>query len=377
MVNNTAHQKKTFRRLVMAVSLLSLCALWSVTAVAAKKDDEETLRPPPKPARAAQPAGVAKPDKIYFSGTHVGSMVTHVAKYEDTLVDLARKYDVGFVELRAANPDIDPWMPGENTKINIPSMHILPEGPRQGIVINLPEMRIYAYIKPGQPPFSAPLGIGREGLETPTGTTSVVNKRENPVWRPTARMRKEDPTLPEVVPAGPDNPLGEHALYLGWSEYRIHGTNKPYGVGRRASSGCIRMYPEDIKALFPQIPVGTAVTVVDQPVKVAWIDDKLFVEAHSSLAQANKIENEGGLPHYEMTDDDMAAIVRTAGDYAHLVDWGTVRKVIRERPGYPIVVAHRPSNAAAKGTEAVPKTKGDREAVVDIDGQPAVTADKS
>ena len=95
------------------------------------------------------------------------------------------------------------------------------------------------------------------------------------------------------------------------------------------------------------------------------------------MAQANKIENEGGLPHYEMTDDDMAAIVRTAGDYAHLVDWGTVRKVIRERPGYPIVVAHRPSNAAAKGTEAVPKTKGDREAVVDIDEQPAVTADKS
>lgn len=373
---NTAPHKPVLRKMAMAVSLVALCALWSVTAVAAKKDDEETLRPPPKPAKAEQPSGVSKPDKVYYNGTHVGSMVTHVAKYEDTLVDLARKYDVGFVELRAANPDIDPWMPGTNTKITIPAMHILPEGPRQGIVINLPEMRIYAYIKPGQPPFSAPLGIGREGLETPVGMTSVVNKRENPVWRPTARMRKEDPTLPEVVPAGPDNPLGMHALYLGWNEYRIHGTNKPYGVGRRASSGCIRMYPEDIAKLYPMIPVGTTVTVVDQPVKVAWIDDKLFVEAHSSLAQANKIENEGGLPHYEMTDDDMGAIVRAAGDYAHLVDWGTVRKVIRERPGYPVVVAHRPSSAAAKGTEAAPqKKKGDREAAVDSEEEPA--ADKS
>lgn len=339
-------------RFLSAAALCALCSLWLNTSYAAKKDDDEILRPPPKPAKAARSAGVVKPDKIYFDGTHVGSMKTYVAKYEDTLVDIARKHDLGFVELRAANPDVDPWLPGANTKMTIPAMHILPEGPRQGIVINLPEMRIYAYIKPGQPPMSAPLGIGREGLATPLGTTSVINKREKPQWRPTARMRKEDPTLPAVVPAGPENPLGEFILYLGWPEYGIHGTNKPYGVGRRASSGCIRMYPEDIAKLWPQIPVGTPVTVVDQPVKVAWIDDKLFVEAHSSLAQANKIENEGGLPHYEMTDEDMAAIVRAAGDSAHLVDWGSVRKVIRERPGYPVIVAHRPSTAAAKDAGA-------------------------
>lgn len=349
MITNAARRNNGIKRIAMTLSLLSVCALWSLTATAAPQEDEETLRPPPKPAKAAQPAGVAKPDKVFYNGTHVGKMLTHVAKYEDTLVDLARRYDIGFVELRAANPDVDPWMPGAGTKINIPGMHILPAGPREGIVVNLPEMRIYAYIKPGQPPFSAPLGIGREGLETPIGTTSIVNKREKPVWRPTARMRKEDPSLPEVVPAGPDNPLGDHALYLGWPEFRIHGTNKPYGVGRRASSGCIRMYPEDIEKLYPMISVGTAVTVVDQPVKVAWIDDRLYVEAHSSLAQANKIENEGGLPHYEMTDEDMAAIVRAAGEYAPFVDWNTVRKVIRERPGYPVVVAHKPAAASATG----------------------------
>lgn len=362
MINHTAQKTFGFRGWALTVSLLSLCAV-STSVFAAKPDDDAILRPPPKPAKASS-AGVAKPDKIYYNGTHVGGMQTYVAKYEDTLIDIARKHDVGFVELRAANPDVDPWIPGANKKLTIPAMHILPEGPRQGIVINLPEMRIYAYIKPGQPPMSAPLGIGREGLATPLGTTSVVNKREKPQWRPTARMRKEDPTLPAVVPAGPDNPLGEHILYLGWPEYGIHGTNKPYGVGRRASSGCIRMYPEDIAQLWPQIPVGTPVTVVDQPVKVAWIDDRLYVEAHSSLAQASKIENEGGVPHYEMTDEDMSAIVRAAGDYAHLVDWGTVRRLIRERPGYPVAVAHRPSTAASKEGDAVSKKKSDREAAV-------------
>lgn len=350
MAQNTAPDRSSSLRSFGTLSLLTMCALWSLAAFAAPaKEDEETLRPPPKPAKAVQSAATPKADKVFYAGTHVGKMITHVAKYEDTLVDLARRYDVGFVELRAANPDVDPWMPGEGTKINIPDMHILPAGPREGLVVNLPEMRIYAYLKPGQPPYTAPLGIGREGLETPIGTTSVVNKREKPVWRPTPRMRKEDPSLPEVVPAGPDNPLGDHALYLGWNEYRIHGTNKPYGVGRRASSGCIRMYPEDIAKLYPMVATGTAVTVVDQPVKVAWIDDRLYVEAHSSLAQANKIENEGGLPHYEMTDEDMAAIVRVAGDYVPFVDWGTVRKVIRERPGYPVVVAHKPTAASAEG----------------------------
>ncbi len=173
------------------LSLCVLCSLWLNPSFA--KDDDAILRPPPKPAKAARAAGVAKPDKIYYSGASVGSMQTYVATYEDTLIDIARKHDVGFVELRAANPDVDPWMPGAGNKLTIPGMNILPEGPRQGIVINLPEMRIYAYIKPGQPPMSAPLGIGREGLATPIGTTSVVNKRQNPVWRPTARMPRRTP----------------------------------------------------------------------------------------------------------------------------------------------------------------------------------------
>lgn len=321
----------------------------SMSTFSAYAEEEPVLKPPVKPAKVSRAAGVSNPDKIYFDGTHVGNMQTYVAKYEDTLIDIARKFDVGFVELRAANPDVDPWIPGADTKLTIPAMHILPEGPRQGIVINLSEMRLYAYLKPGQTPFSAPLGVGRDGLETPLGTTSVVNKREKPVWRPTARMRKEDPTLPAVVPAGPENPLGDYMMYLGWPEYGIHGTNKPYGVGRRVSSGCIRMYPEDIESLFRKTSVGTAVTVVDQPVKAAWIDDQFYVEANTSLSQASKIENEGGVPHYEMTEQDMAVIVRTAGDDVDLIDWDIVRRVIRERPGYPVPVATRTPHAALEG----------------------------
>lgn len=354
---NTGWQNFRSRACARGLMVTALALFVSaVTVMPSWAEEEATLKPPVKPAKVARAAGVASPDKIFFEGTHVGTMQTYVAKYEDTLIDIARRYDVGFVELRAANPDVDPWIPGADTKLVIPAMHILPEGPRQGIVINLPEMRLYGFLKQGQKPFSAPLGIGRDGLETPLGTTSIVNKREKPVWRPTARMRKEDPTLPEAVPAGPENPLGDYIMYLGWPEYGIHGTNKPYGVGRRVSSGCIRMYPEDIKSLFSKVPVGTPVTVVDQPVKAAWIDNQLYVEAHTSLSQANKIENEGGIPHYEMTDQDMAVIVRAAGDDVGLIDWNVVRRVIRERPGYPIPVATRSSQAAADKAQAEKKS---------------------
>ena len=152
----------------------------------------------------------------------------------------------------AANPGIDPWVPGEGTEINLPTVHLMPDladADPEGIVVNLAEMRLYFFEKPGGVPQSFPIGIGRDGLNTPTGTTEVVAKRKNPTWRPTKRMRDEDPELPEVVPPGEDNPLGTRALYLGWPQYLIHGTNKPHGVGRRVSSGCVRLYPEDVETV--------------------------------------------------------------------------------------------------------------------------------
>lgn len=286
-----------------------------------------------------------------FDGAAIGQIVHYKAKYEDTMVALARANDVGYVELLAANPGIDPWLPGRDTDMIIPKMHILPhDTPHEGIVINLPEMRLFYYPRKGGKPYSFPIGIGREGLQTPLGQTYVRAKAQHFDWRPTPRMRAEDPTLPEVVGPGPDNPMGEYVLYLGWAEYGIHGTNKPYGIGRRSSSGCIRLYPEDIEFLWPKVPQSTKVTVVNQPIKAAWISNKLYIEAHPTMAQADRMEmgSPGDAPTYEMSEQDMKFILRAAGASAGQVDWVKVRQIIRERRGYPISVATRPEQPTVK-----------------------------
>ncbi|MFA7455898.1 MAG: L,D-transpeptidase family protein [Micavibrio sp.] len=284
-----------------------------------------------------------------YQKDYIGKAQTYRAKFEDTLVHLAREHNLGFVEMRAANPRLDPWLPGEGAKVILPTRHILPDAPREGIVINLAEMRLY-YFPAGtaaEPP-SYPISPGREGLRTPVGTTTIQRKVVGPTWRPTARMRSEDPTLPAAFPPGPDNPLGTHALYLGWPEYLIHGTNKPYAIGRMASSGCIRMYPESVRDLYPRVPNGTRVTVVDQPVKVGWIDDKMYVEVSPTQEQSKLIENLGELSSYEITADDMKRITAKAGGLADNIDWDAVRKAVREHRGYPVPVLERGGVKGAK-----------------------------
>lgn len=291
------------------------------------------------PAAAAESSETAAP--AAYDKPYVGEQKVYEAAYEDTMVNIARDNDLGFVEMRSANPGVDPWLPGRGTEMVIPSRHILPKAVHEGIVINLPEMRLFAYVEKGRAPRTFPIGIGRLGLSTPEGETKVVRKVIGPVWRPTPRMREEKPELPEAVRPGTDNPMGTHALYLGWLEYAIHGTNKPFGIGRRSSSGCIRLYPEDIVTLYDLVPVGTKVTVVNQPVKAAWIDGTLYVEAHVPIEQADRIEQEGGFPDYGMTLPELRRIVDEAGEYADLIDWETVRKAVRERAGYPVAVAVR------------------------------------
>lgn len=272
-------------------------------------------------------------DKDYF-----GENIIHTAVFEDTLIHLARNNKLGFVELRSANPTLDPWIPGAGERIILPKQHILPDAPRVGIVINLAEMRLYYFKDKGQPPITFPISVGREGLQTPVGSTSVVRKKDGPTWRPTPRMREEKPELPASVPPGPDNPLGTHALYLGWPQYLIHGTNKPYGIGRRVSSGCIRMYPESIKELFPIVPVGTPVTVVDQPIKTGWINGKLHIEVSPTQEQSLKIEEDGVLTSYEITAEDMKMISQKAGIHRDKIDWAAVRQAVQEHRGYPVPI---------------------------------------
>ncbi|PZQ45905.1 MAG: hypothetical protein DI551_06165 [Micavibrio aeruginosavorus] len=305
-----------------------------------------------------------------YQKDYVGKMEMYRANYQDTLVHLARKYGLGFVEMRAANPTLDPWIPGDGARVVLPTQSILPDAPRKGIVINLAEMKLYLFQNPGEAPIVYSISPGREGLNTPLGQTTVTHKKVGPSWTPTPRMLKEDPTLKKFYPPGPDNPLGTHALYLGFPEIRIHGTNKPYAIGRRASSGCIRMYPEAIKDIYNRVPDGTIVTVVDQPVKVGWIDDKMFVEVSPTQEQSLKIEQIGELKSYEITTEDMRRITGKAGALADNIDWEAVRKAVREHRGYPVPVLDR---KGTKGAHVVDEMEAE---IQKADAEDKIIADK-
>jgi L,D-transpeptidase ErfK/SrfK len=257
------------------------------------------------------------------------------ATYEDTLLDVARRFSLGYVEIVAANPGTDPWIPGEGTSVVLPTLHLPPDAAPEGVVINLADMRLYYFAEPGGAMQSFPIGIGRDGLLTPLGSTEVVRKTKDPIWRPTPRMRAENPELPEAVPPGPDNPLGNRAMYLGWSQYLIHGTNKPLGIGRRTSSGCVRMYPEDVEYLYDRVAIGTKVTVVDQPIKLAWIDDALYIEAHTTMAQSDQIEMSGKFDPI-LDSSVVEQVLAVAGAKAAVLDWSRIRQATIERRGYPI-----------------------------------------
>ncbi len=226
----------------------------------------------------------------------VGELQVIRTRDDDTFVDIARAYNLGFEELVAANPDVDPWLPGEGAEIVLPTRFILPDAPLEGIVINTAQMRLFWYPEreEGDPVvvYTHPIGIGRIGRETPTGEATVIDKATDPTWYPPASVRREhaekgDP-LPAVVPPGPDNPLGRHVFRLSMPSYLIHGTNKPPGVGMRVSAGCVRMFPEDIEALFPHIGRGTPVHIVNQPLTAGWHGDQLYVDAHPLLEEDDR-----------------------------------------------------------------------------------------
>lgn len=281
-----------------------------------------------------------------------GEMQTYVTGEEDTFLDISRHYDLGYVELRAANPDIDPWAPGPGQTVVIPTQNLLPRARQEGIVVNLGEMRLYYFRDgAGKPPLTYPLGIGSEGLDTPTGETSIIRKVAGPEWHPTDRMKKLKPWLPDTVGAGPSNPLGTHAMYLGWPTFLIHGSNKPWGIGRRVSSGCMRMFPEDIVTVFGMVPVGTKVTVVDQPILVGWLSDGLYLEANPTKTQSGEIEINGSHTVVPMSEGLRRVILDASGLDEQRIDWPTVERVIKERRGYPVLIAQR------KPGEPIPSPK--------------------
>lgn len=210
---------------------------------------------------------------------------------EDTFSDLAREYGLGYDEIVAANPTIDPWLPGDNTPVLLPTQYVLPDVPRRGVVLNIASKRLFYFppVAEGESikVLTYPIGIGRVGWETPLGETSVVSKARNPHWYVPASIRKEraemgDP-LPAVVLPGPDNPLGLYVLKLGIPGYLIHGTNQPYGVGMRVSHGCVRLYPENIELLYSLIDIGEEVRIINEPYLAGRANGDLYFESHQPL----------------------------------------------------------------------------------------------
>ncbi|MGC2029202.1 MAG: L,D-transpeptidase family protein, partial [Steroidobacteraceae bacterium] len=204
---------------------------------------------------------------------------------------IARRFDVGYEEMLTANPGVDPWLPGVGREVVVPTQFVLPAAPHEGVVVNVAAMRIFYYPphKKGEPQivFTHPIGIGKVGWKTPEGTTKIVSRQKDPVWVVPKSVRDEHAEdgekLPAQVPAGPDNPLGQYMFRLQWPSYLIHGTNKAYGVGMRSSHGCIRLYPEDIAVFYDLIPIGTKVTVVNQPYLFGWRDGTLYLQAYSVM----------------------------------------------------------------------------------------------
>jgi lipoprotein-anchoring transpeptidase ErfK/SrfK len=223
----------------------------------------------------------------------IGENQKHKVKKGDYFQKIAEQYDVGFLALMAANPEADPFLPDLDSDIIIPSAMLLPYIKREGIVINLPELRLYYFLPEENKVHVFPVGIGIEGLETPKATSYISSKREDPPWRPTDATRQRyfeqhGKEMAKEIPAGPNNPFGKYALRLGTSEYLIHGSNKRFGIGMRASSGCIRMFDDDIKWLFDNIPLNTKVRIIEQPIKMSYgHDGRRLIEVHSPLTTNN------------------------------------------------------------------------------------------
>lgn len=320
---------KWFARIAIPAGFLNLsgCANfpdWSL-------DKQDSLETPAPSDRFLLPAD---------GSDVVGEVQVTVVRHEDTLHDIARRYDLGYEEIVAANPGVDPWLPGEGTQVVLPTQFVLPIGIREGLVLNLASMRLFYFPTPakGEMPvvITHPIGIGREGWQTPQGHTRIIQKLVRPSWTVPASVLREyaengEPLKP-IVPPGPDNPLGSHAMRLSLPSYLIHGTNKSYGVGMRVSHGCVRLYPEDIVRLFAQVPLGTDVRIINEPYVAGWRGGRLYLDAHKPLSEeaARWGKKLAALEH---------VLAVKAANAKVAVDWSRARQVAAEAHGIPIVIS--------------------------------------
>jgi L,D-transpeptidase ErfK/SrfK len=273
-----------------------------------------------------------EPDQVL-----IGQPQQTEAEQKDTLPDIARQNHLGFDEIIAANPGVDTWLPGAGKIVRLPTQHLLPDVPRAGIVVNLPDGRLY-YFRTDLSHRSIveiyPISVGQMDWKTPLGVTKIVQKQKNPTWYPTKSVRakhlQDGDVLPPAIPPGPDNPLGDYALRLGipGGAYLIHGTNNPVGVGMQITHGCIRLYPEDIELLFGEVAVGTDVRIVNQRIKTGWVDGALYLEVHAPLEAAHPKDVE------DSTSLTRAIVAATQARRVS-VDWDAAERVFAQAGGMP------------------------------------------
>ncbi len=329
--------------LLLGVTVLSGCQSVSI--------GHSDLRMPDEPTAAPTPTQLS----TFSLDRHteiIGTMRTTRVRPDETLLDIARRYDLGYDEIVAANPGVDPWVPKPGLKVVLPTRFILPSAPRQGLVVNLAARRLFFYppTRPGKPAvvITHPMAIGREGWHTPLVQTRIVAKQVNPSWRVPPSIRAEHAqngeTLPAVVPPGPDNPLGTRALRLGVPGYLIHGTNKPEGIGMRVSHGCLQLYPEDIEALFEQVPVKTSVNIVNQPYLVGRQQGAVYLEAHGDT----KLDAPALAKAQQQVRQLLARLNPRSASAA--VDPQRVKVILGALSGYPQpITAAPPADADASG----------------------------
>ncbi|MCV6590433.1 MAG: L,D-transpeptidase family protein [Marinobacterium sp.] len=281
--------------------------------------------------------------KLAPQNSVIGELQLIPAAQGDTLVRLARQHNLGYQAIIQANQATDRWLPVAGTPVVLPTRFILPDSPRQGLVINLAEMRLYYYPKqfPGEV-WSFPIGIGRQGWQTPVAKTQIHSRIANPRWTPPRSIREayaiKGIELPEYIPPGPENPLGDHALMLTLPGYLLHGTNRPAGVGMRVSHGCIRLYPEDIAQLYQQVRAGTPVQIIDQSTKLGWQGNQLLLEVHT--------------PAYAHTASDINRANQKRSLMQKIrqlnattqIDWPAVRRIIQSANGVPGIIGIRHNN---------------------------------
>ena len=281
----------------------------------------------------------------------IGNTIIHTIRDGDNFIQLAQRFRVGFVELVDANPNVDPWIPEQGTQIVIPAQYVLPNVERKGVVINLAELRLY-HFHPGadssglRSVSTYPISIGKDDeWKTPLTITRITAKTKKPNWYPPESIRKEheenDDPLPKVVPPGPENPLGDYALRLALPGYLIHGTNVPQGIGMRVTHGCIRLHPTGIEQLFENIVIDTPVTIVNQPYKVGWQENKLYVETHSDIEEQEKAASRNLTEFVQLVVEQTKNLEKK--DYQTF--WERGYKEAKLKRGIPFVMSLREKNS--------------------------------